>query len=168
MDEIADFLLKVSCERDVLTVADLAREIWSEHYTPIIGSEQVAYMVDKFQSKRAIAKQIADEEYCYFLIYHENHAIGYIGLQQQGDILFLSKLYIKKSLRGKGLGKRAVAYIRQFAVQRQCAAIHLTVNRHNTIAIAAYERTGFIFTGELVTDIGAGYVMDDYVYELTL
>ena len=161
----SDLFIEVSSKRDVAAVVRLAREIWSDHYAPIIGTEQVAYMLDKFQSPQAISEQIAQQDYWYFLIRHKNRAVGYIGLQRQANTLFLSKLYLEKSVRGKGLGRRAVAFIRQFAGAHGLSAIRLTVNRHNTVAIAAYERTGFIRTGQVVTDIGGGYVMDDYVFE---
>ncbi len=149
-------------------VARLAREIWAEHYTPIIGAGQVAYMLDKFQSPKAIAAQIADPDYWYFLIRDENRAAGYIGLQRRRETLFLSKLYLEKSARGQGLGRRAVDFILRFAATHGLATIRLTVNRHNAAAIAAYERTGFTRTGEVVTDIGGGYVMDDYAFERRL
>jgi ribosomal protein S18 acetylase RimI-like enzyme len=42
------------------------------------------------------------------------------------------------------------------------------VNRNNVGAIGAYERLGFLRTGEQVVDIGHGFVMDDYVYELVV
>ena len=42
---------------DFQTLEDLATIIWTEHYTPIIGIEQVAYMLDKFQTSEAMKKQ---------------------------------------------------------------------------------------------------------------
>lgn len=150
------------------TVARLAREIWTDHYEPIIGCGQVEYMLNKFQSPQAISGQIENQHYRYFLIRHKNRAVGYIGLQCQHETLFLSKLYVEKSVRGTGLGRRAVDFILQFAGARGLSAVRLTVNRHNAVAIAVYERTGFARTGEVVTDIGGGYVMDDYVFEFRL
>ena len=44
-------------------------------------------------------------------------------------------------------------------------AVYLTVNKGNARAVRAYEKFGFIRTDGTVTDIGGGYVMDDYVYE---
>ena len=160
--------VEVSSPREVATVARLAREIWRDHYEPIIGAAQVAYMLDKFQSAQAIAAQVAERDHWYFLIRHENRAVGYIGLERRQEALFLSKLYLKKSVRGRGLGRRAVDFVRQFAGARGLSTIRLTVNRHNATAIAAYQRTGFIRAGEVVTDIGGGYVMDDYVFECRL
>ncbi len=39
----------------------------------------------------------------------------------------------------------------------------LSVNKRNIRAIAAYRRNGFIIAESVVTDIGGGFVMDDYV-----
>ena len=43
----------------IAQVAKLAEEIWNQHYLPMIGKEQVSYMLDNFQSEDAIKQQIA-------------------------------------------------------------------------------------------------------------
>lgn len=47
-----------------------------------------------------------------------------------------------------------------------CKKIYLTVNKTNIKAIRVYERFGFEKTDQVVFDIGNGYVMDDYIYEV--
>ena len=158
---------EVSTESDIHAVAALANEIWREHYEPIIGLAQVEYMLEKFQSAAAIAAQIAEEGFCYYLIRAEGQGdIGYLGFQCEGAVMFLSKLYVKKSARGQGFGARAVGFLRGLAKKQGMEKIRLTVNKGNALAIAAYERAGFTRTGELVIDIGGGYVMDDFVFEV--
>jgi hypothetical protein len=44
----------------------------------------------------------------------------------------------------------------------------LTVNKYNTSSIKAYLALGFSVTDAVVTDIGEGYSMDDYVMEKTV
>ena len=44
--------------------------------------------------------------------------------------------------------------------------MYLTVNKGNELAIRAYEGTGFETIDAVVTDIGEGFVMDDYIMEL--
>ena len=39
----------------------------------------------------------------------------------------------------------------------------LSVNKRNAKAIAAYKRNGFVIAESVVTDIGGGFVMDDYI-----
>ncbi|MFR5585739.1 MAG: hypothetical protein ACLTLQ_19640 [[Clostridium] scindens] len=53
-------------DSEIQDIAILAEEIWHQHFTPIIGKEQVDYMVDKFQSYPAIKAQIEHDGYEYF------------------------------------------------------------------------------------------------------
>ena len=48
-------------------IAALANEIWHEHFVPIIGLDQVNYMVGKFQSYPALKDQVK-EGYEYYRI----------------------------------------------------------------------------------------------------
>ncbi|WP_298756657.1 GNAT family N-acetyltransferase [uncultured Psychroserpens sp.] len=149
---------------DCHTIAQLANLIWHEHYTPIIGVDQVEYMLTKFQSPEAISTQIEDG-YMYYIISHNQNLAGYLSIKKKNTSLFLSKIYVSKDLRGLGIGKTALNFIEQEAINNRCQSITLTVNRHNTHSIKAYEKLGFIKTGTVVQDIGQGYVMDDYTME---
>lgn len=153
--------IEVLDENQRETVELLAREIWTEHYIPIIGREQVDYMLGKFQSKQAISGQIKTGMR-YFLMLEEDECIGYLGVQARGNELFLGKIYVKRSRRGKGYGKQAIRFVEALARESGFRKIVLTVNRNNTGSIAAYEKTGFRKTGALMQDIGNGFVMDDY------
>ena len=44
--------------------------------------------------------------------------------------------------------------------------MYLTVNKYNDLGIRAYEGTGFVTIDAVETDIGEGYIMDDYIMEL--
>ena len=142
-------------------IAKLAHDIWHEHYTPIIGKDQVNYMVAKFQTSEAIQKQ-AEDGYEYYVIEYQNSDVGYLAIEKRNDDLFLSKIYLLKTCRGKGLGKEAFNFIEKRASNLNCKSISLTVNKNNTLAIKAYEKIGFINTEAIVMDIGNGFVMDDY------
>ena len=80
----------------------------------------------------------------------------------------MSKFYVKKSLRGKGIGKTAMAFIEEKALELGCDRISLTVNKNNTNSIMAYDKLGFDNKGPIVIDIGGGYIMDDYAFEKPL
>lgn len=51
---------------------------------------------------------------------------------------------------------------------RNLNKIWLTVNKRNFRSIDVYKHFGFETVREEYTDIGAGYVMDDYIMELKL
>lgn len=145
----------------------LADIIWREHYIPIIGLEQVEYMLDKFQSLPVIAKQVADGVE-YHLIKKNSLFVGYVSFYQQEDALFLSKIYVLNQQRGKGVGKASMQLVFDKAVEYGFKTIRLTVNKYNSNTIAAYKKIGFKQVDSVVADIGGGYVMDDFVMEFTL
>ena len=153
-------LERVMSPAQIAAVAELAREIWTQHYVPIIGAAQVAYMLAKFQSEAAISRQMAQEGYEYYLA----PEAGYLALVPdvpEGRLL-LSKIYVKADRRGTGLGRALVDFAEKRAAELGCGELWLTVNRNNADSIAFYERVGFRKTNEWVTDIGSGFVMDDW------
>ena len=101
----------VSLPDDISNLAQMAKEIWEEHYTPIIGKDQVNYMVEKFQSVSAIIQQIKDD-YSYFIISRNNQRIGYLCFIKKNKIntLFLSKIYLKKPFRRMGYGRQMIQF----------------------------------------------------------
>jgi len=155
----------VSEASEIGKVVDLARVIWTEHYSPIIGIDQVRYMLASYHSRAAIETDIAKSGARYFLIDNHGRDVGYLSFRTEGDSLFLSKLYVLSSDRGQGLGRRALDFVRDQAERGALRSVRLTVNRNNSGSIAAYERFGFVKTGEVIADIGEGYVMDDYSME---
>jgi ribosomal protein S18 acetylase RimI-like enzyme len=156
--------IKVTTKEHIDAVEVLAREIWTEHYTPIIGKAQVDYMLARFQSTQAVAEQIAGG-YLYFLIKEAGQFIGYVSVQPKERELFLSKIYVRLSCRGRGYGRKAVGFAEELAKEKGLGRIVLTVNKNNTLAIKAYEAIGFKKVEALVQDIGSGFVMDDYKME---
>ena len=159
---------QVITDSQIRTTAGLARDIWAEHYIAIIGINQVDYMIDKFQSEDAIADQVQNKGYIYYLIEEKKQAIGYFAVIQEDDALFLSKLYIQKTMRRKGIGRKTIDFIKIIALEKGLGRITLTVNKNNIGPIAAYEKFGFVNIGPVVQDIGGGFIMDDYKMELKL
>jgi len=156
---------EVKSQRSIAIVAKLAREIWTEHYVPIIGKAQVRYMLRTIQSRSAIADQIRGG-YRYFLIKCGIRYAGYVAVAAECSKrrMYLSKLYVKKSFRGRGLALAAIDYVDKLCRKRRFSTIWLNVNKNNP-SVGAYKRLGFRKTGVMVKDIGNGFVMDDFRME---
>lgn len=157
-------LVKLKSE-DISTVQQLAREIWEEHYLPIIGQQQIDYMLDLFYATEKIQKELEEGVY-WEILYLENEAIGYLVCEVEEENIQLSKLYLKSKVRGKGLGKFLIDRSIEIAKENNKNSIRLNVNKNNTQSIAFYERVGFLKVEEGVFDIGNGYFMDDFIYEM--
>ncbi len=161
------FRLVVKSE-DIQTLAGMADEIWKEHYISINAIDCIEYMLEKFQSYEAISEQIEKENYEYYFVIYENNIVGYIGIQPQDNYLFLSKLYILQNYRGLSLGKKCIEFVKQKAKEKNLTKITLTVNKKNYGSIEFYKFQGFKIIQSVVTDIGNGYAMDDYIMEYNL
>jgi ribosomal protein S18 acetylase RimI-like enzyme len=149
---------------DILVIEKLANTIWREHYIPIIGLDQVEYMLNKYQSFNSIRTQIDNRSF-YYIIFYNSQPVGYLSFTIDKDALFLSKIYILKNFRGKNIGKAAMSFIEKMTVKSGLSKIVLTVNKNNINSIKAYEKLGFINTGSNIKDIGEGFIMDDYKME---
>lgn len=160
----------------------LATRIVREHFDPIVGVEQNDYMIARFQTPEAIAAQI-DEGYEYYFVLPPKavsgqsgeakpgrvRPIGFVALQaRDAGELYLSKFYLVKEERGKGYARSMMGLVEWRGRELGCDYVRLNVNRNNYQAILAYEHLGFQRTGERKTDIGGGYVMDDFIYERNL
>lgn len=148
---------------NIKELASLASSIWHEYWTCILSPEQIDFMVENFQSEHAIKNQIENENYTYYFIVSDGEKAGYFGIFDKKEYLFLSKLYIKKEYRNRGLGKKTFEKIKQLS---QHKPIRLTVNKYNINTIKAYEKWGFKTVDAVVTDIGSGFVMDDFIMEM--
>lgn len=156
---------KVKEPEDIQRLCAMAEGIWREHFTPIIGAEQVEYMLEKFQSPRAVEEQLA-EGYEYYIIEADGECAGYTGVHAQSGALFLSKLYVKREYRKRGLARAALDMLAEKCRREGLEYIWLTCNRNNSGSLAAYDKMGFWLWREQKTDIGGGFAMDDYVLRL--
>lgn len=155
-------------EQQLIQLAETAKEIWNEYFISIITQEQIDYMVDKFQSYPALKKAIKEEHYTYFLAYEGDTMIGFCGVKPDKERLFLSKLYLKKACRGKGYASRLLKQAIAFAKEQKLTKIYLTCNKFNTHSLDVYKKKGFYEIDAVQTDIGHGFIMDDYILQMDI
>lgn len=154
-------LNKVKNEEDLRTLASLADIVWHEFFPCILTLEQIDYMVDKFQSFHAMKEQV-ENGYEYYII-NDGENVGYIGFKKEPDKLFISKIYLLSQGRGKGYMKEIFAFLDEQVKINMLQGMYLTVNKYNEHAIDVYKHYGFKIVDSVVTDIGNGFVMDDYI-----
>ena len=146
------------------TIRELAEVIWHQHYPGIISHEQIRYMLDEGYSVSKLSQDIQEGTHIYTAL-HDAEPFGFIAFGPVGKECNtkLHKLYTLQSFHGMGIGSMLLAFVEQQCRNAECRDIHLFVNKHNAIAIKAYERAGYSIRESTITDIGRGFVMDDYV-----
>lgn len=161
-------IIKIITKQDIKELASSAYIVWHEWFESIIGKKQVDYMLDKFQSEKALTEQITKNGYEYYAIKKDNKIIAYTGLHPESDKMFLSKLYVLKDYRGQGLSSLLLEKVYSRARECRLNKVYLTVNRNNKNSIDIYLKKGFKVVKEQKADIGSGFVMDDFIMEKTL
>lgn len=152
---------------EIPVIRRLAHEIWNEHYIKILKQEQIDYMLDMFYSAEKIQSEI-EQGIIWEMLYEKDKPIGYLVCKIEEEKVYISKIYLKAETRGKGYGKLLLNRAIELAKQNEKKSLYLNVNKYNSDSIAFYERNGFRKIDEGVFEIGNGYVMDDFILELTL
>lgn len=195
-------------------LAALADEIWHEYWPDLIGADQTDYMVEQFQSRTAIVRDMREHAYEYWFLRApgeagepcvaqpadntvphaaqpadstvEPHAeqavdaaasspsgtfagriVGYTGghVEPETNRFFISKIYLRAEERGKHFASSVVRFYEELCRARGLWAMYLTVNKGNELGIRAYEGNGFTTIDAVETNIGQGFIMDDYIME---
>ncbi len=148
---------------DIPEIQALARRIWEEAYSDILSKEQIGYMLEKMYSCEVLNKELSDGV-VWDMILDNGNPCGYLSYSfGEDNSVKLSKIYIEKLSRGKAITGDSVRRVVQYAVENGRDYVFLTVNKNNKRAIRAYEKNGFAIVASAVTDIGKGFVMDDYI-----
>ncbi len=158
---------EITTKQQCADLKEMATRISLEHFTPITGEGQVYHMMDKFLSPEVVMREIGENYEFAFALYNGVRA-GYYSMAYEGEALFLSKLYVDKAYRGKGLGHAMFERIKEKGKTAGCKYIYLTVNKRNDSSVAIYKKWGFFVYEEAQTDIGGGYIMDDYIMRFLL
>lgn len=144
---------------DIAAVGELAGRIWRRHYPDIISPAQIDYMLARMYSPAALGAQLA-QGHQFRLLQEGDALLGFASTEATGpQRFFLHKFYIDQDRARCGLGTRLMQHL---LGEYQPHEMQLHVNRSNIKAINFYFRHGFTIDGLVVTDIGNGYVMDDF------
>lgn len=152
------------------TLADLARLVWQRHYPSIISQAQIDYMLHQRYRPETIRQQISQPGGWWDAAYTQTGMIGFCHTFPDSGPhrVKLDKLYVHPDHQRHGIGAALLAQVEIRARAHSRSVIRLHANKHNQVALAAYRKYGFSIAGEVITAIGGGFVMDDYVLEKSL
>jgi diamine N-acetyltransferase len=162
-----ELVIRYADEDDINTIGFLAHEIWPSAYGAILPPGQIEYMLRLFYAPASLKDQMARQKHQFLLAEVDDSALGFASYSHLGDNIYkLHKLYVMPATQGKGVGKALLDFITSEIKPLGAISLRLGVNRFNR-ALQFYERVGFSKLKEEKTDIGNGFVMDDYILELT-
>lgn len=156
-------------QKDISVIQDLAKRSWSFAYADILEQDQIDYMLDLMYSEEVLKKHFENPNYHYYLIQEDNQFLGFVGFEfhLEPETTKLHRIYFLKEAQGKGLGKKALKFVINETEKIGNKRVILTVNKNNS-AKKFYESQGFKIYDEAISDIGNGYVVDDFLMEFIL
>ncbi|MFL5752708.1 MAG: GNAT family N-acetyltransferase [Bacteroidia bacterium] len=148
--------------RDIPEISFLAKLIWEKHYVPLIGSEQVEYMLSNMYSSQSLKEQMEQKKHVFYLVHLENKCLGFVSISSSDHKNYLlHKIYLLQDEQNRGLGTAVFKLILE--EMGSPGSIRLTVNRMNYKSINFYFKNGFRIEKTEDFDIGNGYFMNDFV-----
>jgi GNAT superfamily N-acetyltransferase len=125
---------------DIETIVSLMEEFYAIDNYPIKSDVSKA-LFEEFISNKNLGKA--------WLIVSDNEIVGYLILtfvfsfEYQGKIAFLDELYVTEKARGKGIGSKAIEFIKDESHKLSLKLIYLEVEPHNKKAQNLYLANGF-------------------------
>jgi len=161
----SDFRIIRATGEHLPVVSDLAGVIWRACYPGIITPAQIDYMLAQMYALEVLADEIRSQGIRYDLLLVGDQPAGFAswGPAPESGVMKLHKIYLLPEKQGRGLGSRLLQHCEREVGTAGARRLILCVNKRNAKAIAAYQRNGFTIAESIVTDIGNGFVMDDYV-----
>ena len=164
---VIDLTITKASAKDIPLIQQLTHVVWPQTYKDILTQEQIEYMLHMMYSTEALTKQM-NEGHQFIFVQEANKFIAFASYAYYKPSVYkLHKIYALPDQQGKGIGKFIINYISGEIKPLGATALQLNVNRYNK-AKGFYERLGFKVIGEEDIDIGNGYLMNDYIMELSL
>ena len=162
--------IRQATTQDISLIHQLAKEVFFPTYEPLQPKDKVAYLFNLMYNEASLTEQMLKKNQTFLLVEDETGYLGYASYEfnyKGQNKAKIHKIYVMPSAQGKGVGRVMINWIANVTKQNKMDSLLLDVYRHNP-AIQFYERLGFQKVAEQVTEVGNGFVMDDFVMEQKL
>ena len=146
-------------ERDYTSLHAFMQPLWLETYQSILPLEQIEYLVQYYFAPDAI-ENFRRLGYEYFKLCEDKQTVGVLVFLERDGYVFMDKLYLLPSARGKGYPAHAFAFM-----HTRKNTIRLNVNQANERAVRCYQKNGFKIILREQIQLGNGMVNHDYIMQ---
>lgn len=154
---------------DFETIRSIAKVTWPITFGEILSPEQISYMMKMMYGMDSLIDQTENKGHVFILVLLNRSYVGYVSYQLNylEDTCKIHKLYFLPKAQGKGIGRSTVRYVEQIARSTNQKVLRLDVNYKNS-AVDFYKAIGMKKVDEVTTEIGQGFLMEDYIFEKQL
>jgi len=98
-------------------------------------------------TEASLAEQFTNPNATILRYVKDGQLLGCVYLEQKGNVLYLGMLTVSPELQAGGIGRQLLEAAEEYARDRRCHAITMTVISQRTELLAWYERRGYRRTG---------------------
>lgn len=167
---MSNIQIRQATNKDIPLIHQLAKEVFFLTYEPLQPKDKVAYLFSIMYNEEVLREQMEKKKHNFLLVEDETGYLGYASYEfnyKGSGKIKIHKIYVMPSAQGKGVGREMINWMASIGRQNKVNVLLLDVYRHNP-AIQFYEKLGFRKVGEQITEVGKGFVMDDFVMEMSL
>jgi prolyl-tRNA editing enzyme YbaK/EbsC (Cys-tRNA(Pro) deacylase)/ribosomal protein S18 acetylase RimI-like enzyme len=148
----------------------MTEETWRHSFAQLLSEEQIEYMLSGLYSLASMRDELGGREVSYRFICRGGRRVGFCAFGPAGSrgALKIHKFYVLPRYQGCGYGSSTLSRIEEGWKESGGTSLVLLVNKGNERAVHLYRKNGFEVRESLCTDIGGGFVMDDYLMEKNL
>ncbi len=158
-----DAVLSPLIQADIPFIGPFAQRIWREYYASIIGADQIEHMLRARYDEADLKPYIDASDRSFDVLRLASVIAGFLRCRRlDARTLKIEEIYLDAPHRGAGLGALMLDHAQTRARNWDLKSLTLFVNKRNDAAVRAYLRNGFTICDSIVTDIGNGFVMDDF------
>jgi ribosomal protein S18 acetylase RimI-like enzyme len=131
---------------DIGEIVEMAYEF--ELYLLKIDNALIQESPPKATFRKFLSKSIGDDHHAVFVAHDGRKAVGFADLWVIPEFLhggmsgYMTNLFVRDGVRGKGVGQALLAQIIKEAKRRKVVALHVPVKPKNVKAVAFYRKMG--------------------------
>ncbi|PKV63137.1 GNAT family N-acetyltransferase [Pontibacter ramchanderi] len=150
---MTDIAISPCLPADLTDLRDIAIEAYNDHYTYLWNDGGEWYLNRSF-SEEALRKDMANPNSAYFMVQYQDEPVGFMKLNKDkalegytdAECLELERLYLVDRASGMGIGKWAVDFAVQYALESNKSIIWLRA-MDSSRSVDFYEQNGFVRWG---------------------
>jgi ribosomal protein S18 acetylase RimI-like enzyme len=144
-------IIQKSNSKDSSTITSLAQITFRESHGHSASKAEIDHYVNLNLNKEAIKKELLDPTNDYYLIYHDEKAVGFLKILlnttykgiNQNKVTKLERIYVLQSHHGLKLGLALIDHAIDVAKDQDQRGMWLYTWIENLRAVAFYEKKGF-------------------------
>lgn len=133
---------------------------YNQHYLHLWEDGDAKAFIDENLTEKALSPFLNDSKQFFFIIYWELEPVGILKLTLDSDKgafisnrnVLLNKIYLLKEYSGKGIGKKTLAFVENFAIKKNRSWVWLYAMKKGR-AKGFYQKNGYKIVGEAAVEL---------------